>query len=329
MSDRQVFRGCLAFPSGALEEALDRVADDTDELVMDILRGARVGDDLLVLSEDSFFPASLWHHWTGAVAELSAVAHAGLVACVYQGDGDEIEVFEASGEKPAALLAARSAPDWFALGESPLRFDVEGEGHTIELRPTQLAPNVQALRLDRSDEFFPDFDAPLGVAYFASDGARLYAVDAWRDDQLSALDLSAPSPALTLAVDADASAPRLVHHPGSEGCQVWRVEGREDVETPAGAFPGCLRVGVTEHFVPTDVRDYQDGAPPPEPTRRTLFFAPDRGLVRAVLPSGELGLAAPEALAAPADSEPRPALVFAILIALVVVGFVVWLLGLR
>ena len=81
--------------------------------------------------------------------------------------------------------------------------------------------------------------------------------------------------------------------------------------------------------MPTDVRDYQDGAPPPEPTRRTLFFAPDRGLVRAVLPSGELGLAAPEALAAPADSEPRPALVFAILIALVVVGFVVWLLGLR
>ena len=80
MSDRQVFRGCLAFPSGALEEALDRVADDTDELVMDLLRGARVGDDLLVLSEDSFFPASLWHHWTGAVAELSAVAHAGLVA---------------------------------------------------------------------------------------------------------------------------------------------------------------------------------------------------------------------------------------------------------
>ena len=73
-------------------------------------------------------------------------------------------------------MAARSAPDWFALGESPLRFDVEGEHHTIELRPTQLAPNVQALRLDRSDEFFPDFDAPLGVAYFASDGARLYAV---------------------------------------------------------------------------------------------------------------------------------------------------------
>lgn len=307
MSDRQVIHGCLSFAPGALSEALDALADELDPLIVELLREARVEDDLLVLTEDGFFPASLWHDWTGAVAELTAVAQAGLVACVYQGDGDEILALEASGGRPRARLGEPSAPGWFELTGGPRRYARRGGEGALELRPVEVAPRVFALRIDDAEE---DFNDLLGVTYLAPDGDRLYVVDAYGAAQLSALDLSAPSPALQLAVDAAQGGTRLVHLPGSEVLQLWRVE------SPAEADE--LRVRVTEHFVSTDARDHRERALRP-PLERTLSFARGRGLVRAELPRVDLVLAPHEAVEAPE----RTGLVLAILVGLVILGLLV------
>lgn len=267
MGARQVFFGALGFSSAdILREGLARVLQGADPPVIELIGGCVHEDRAMVFEFDMSMPSSLWFAMTGVLHELAAIATAGHVAMLYQGDGHEFEVAMAGGGPRLSLPTPRPSR-WLPLRPGmPVHVDLTREGETSALEFEVVARHDGSAALDMRDW--------LGLfGRLVGDGERLYY-------EFEPADGTGPGELFLWAEPARAGSAAVVAHPHKELISWIEVGGVGSIEVGGTHHASAVEVVVHEldarmEAAPYFHKEWRTTAS----SSRSLWLVPDVGLV--------------------------------------------------
>ncbi len=267
MGARQVFFGALGFASGdLLGEGLGRVLGGADPLVVELIGGCVRGDRVMVFEHESHMASSLWLAMTGSIHELAAIATAGHVVMLYDGDGHELEVAMA-GSGARLSLPTPQPSRWLPLRPGmPVGVELTREGETSALEFEVVARHDGSAALDMRDW--------LGLfGRLVGDGERLYY-------ELEPADGTGPGDLFLWTEPARAGSAAVVAHPHKELISWIEVGGVGSIEVGGTHHTNAVQVVVHEldarwEAGPYFQREWRTRAS----SSRSLWLVPDVGPV--------------------------------------------------
>jgi hypothetical protein len=323
MSGTIFLAGILQFQSRQLfDEALEAIRTEEDyseqSSLVAVFEEAMISETIMVLRHHSHFSGNFYDRLMAEAYLLSEFAGRGYIAGVLRGAAPRVQVAMAAMTHPVVDAFVVQADPEVASDYLPrlinhqLYYRYRSEGREAELswvaRSTRFGKwDYISFPQDGGDDPFNDW---WDGHYFLKAGHQWFGVTT----DLDAQALGDPAAEeIQLIVDGGAKPGHTFfsYVPGTESLRLYTHEGFEDIETPHGEFPRCMKVRVDLYFLPTDESRYtgEDADKAFKKVTTTHYFGKGGGLVKLLFEDGELVLSRIEAgvAAAEAPSSPAPA----------------------
>lgn len=305
MAYSQLFQGILKFSdTDQFEAALARIASgesvDDDEFERRHFRESLIGGRILKLHFAPYQPATSWEDTTARLRLLASHAIGGILIAAIWVDAVQVEVIHANHrvtdyQKPAKRLFPDD--DYFPMyrGARYTYREKKTKGGITNLwwAPVEVLQDSGRSFYEFRGEFMPNLLSTfIGGDLMHSAGNRLYSVP----DYLNlSYGKTVQKYGLQMIADADAEVGSvwMYQTPGDSHLDLYCHKGFEDVETLFETFYDCLKLEWT-HFnlklSPSDYPDSQSVEGSFISEVSTLYFAMEVGLVKVLMPDGELNL---------------------------------------
>lgn len=263
MSFRQTYKGIFQFrDQAALERAMAENQSEASGADAMGLQDSFHSEGVMLVNIDALAGEQDWEEMAVAMATLAMHASRGfLYAVAFEGTGgqkSQVEYYEATnGRRKPNPANTSDAPaiseDYFPLHAGSI-YQYQGSGTS---RPsysyTVRSLDVNGLEffyLENPDAPGPHYNEAFDSTFFYKDRSQVFTVNAGKERQLHAVDPENPK-SMQLVYQNNAQAGDVLYTIWAEGdhFSVYTVEGKVDVDTPAGQYKDCLKVRMESYHV--------------------------------------------------------------------------------
>lgn len=219
-------------------------------------------EGVMLVNIDALAGEQDWEEMAVAMATLAMHASRGfLYAVAFDGNNgikSEVEYYEATNgrRKPNPANTATSpaaSDDYFPLhAGSVYRYQGSGTAHS-DYTYTVRSLDVNGLEffyLENPNGPGPHYNEALDSTFFYKDRSQVFTVNAGRERELHSVDPENPK-SMQLVYQNNGQQGDVIYTIWAEGdhFSVYTVEGKVDVDTPAGKFKDCMKVRMESYHV--------------------------------------------------------------------------------